>query len=229
MKTWKNFIWVIAIAVFSAILVTVSYFYFKPAKSTKIENRILFSIDSLHHQHTSDSLKYNDERDSLMSVITGLSKISEEKGKEIVRLRKLYELRKAEIVKLEPVAAVEYFSELTADTAVILSDSTVRTSLQAIDNANCIFVERDGYKVENDLLIEHVNILDSLSSKQLALIALKDTRIVSLTNDYYASQKIINNQLLLIDKQKKKIRRKNAKLWIFGGVAAVLTFVTVVQ
>lgn len=225
MKTWKNYSWVIAIAAFSVVVVTVSYLYFKPKKSTQIENRILFSIDSLKHKHTWDSLIFIDVHDSLTTVIDGLMKVSEAKGKEIVRLRKLYELKKDEIVHLDPAPAVEYFSERTSDTAAILADSSVSTSLQAITNANCLFIERDGYKAENILLIDRVNILDSLSSTQLSLIALKDTRIVSLTNDYYSSQKIINDQLLLIDKQKKKIRRKNAKLWIAGSVATILTFV----
>jgi hypothetical protein len=202
---------------------------FTPAPVGDELNRIKTERELLVKKHRYDSVQYAKTTDSMATIIEGLKVVSTIKGQEIVRLRALNKGKRDEIAKLPPVQAVQYFSDRTGMESTLLADSTVLTPLPAITIANTLIFERYSFESENDALISRSEIQDTIISKQSVLLNLKDIRIVNLTNEYYASQRIMNDQNSVIKKQKKNIRTKNALVGILGGIAVGAVVVTLVK
>ena len=176
-----------------------------------------------------DSVVYQKNNDSLVTIITGLKKVSEFKAKEIVRLRALFAVKKDSIRTLPPSDAVSYFATRTGEKTTIRSDSSVITTLQAVTISNLLFAEQTEYLAEVVALESRMMVQDTILAKQGELLKIKDGRIVQLTNEYHASQRIMAEQTALNKKLLRNVRTKNAILVTLGGIAVGTTLVAILK
>jgi hypothetical protein len=172
--------------------------------------------NTVYINHVADSVYYQKQADSLATIVVGLKKVSESKGKEIVRLRALFAIKKDSVAILSPTETVNMFQRETGENTILQRDSSVITTLKAISISNVSFVEGRGLKEEIKCWEESNVIKDSLISVQHSLLTVKDTRIATLTNEYYKQQIATKN----IEKANKKRMTKNVILGVSAGVLA---------
>lgn len=195
--------WVILLVIISLVGgVFLSYLF----RKTKTE--------TVYINHTADSVFYQKQADSLAAIVVGLKNVSESKGKEIVRLRALLVSKRDSIKLMSPTETVKLFSQETGETTNIQSDSSVITSLRAITISNISFAEVRSLQQEVRCWGDVVYVKDSLIETQNALLTLKDSRITTLTDEYYKSQSAINS----LNKVNKKRMTKNVILGVTTGV-----------
>lgn len=195
--------WVIGLVIVSLLCGVLLSFLFRKEK-----------VNTVVINHVSDSISYQKQYDSLSVIVDGLKKISESKGKEIVRLRGLLAANKDSVITLSPTETVSMFSEETGEKATLQGDSTVLTTLPAIKFSNLSFVEVKSLHSEIRCWEELALVKDSIITLDQSLLAMKDGRILTLTNEYYQSQTATKN---LQKQHKKEVFRKT-----FIGVSAGL-------
>jgi hypothetical protein len=120
------------------------------------------------------------------------------------------------VMTLSPTETVKLFGEETGENTILQRDSSVITTLKAISISNVSFVEVRGLKEEIKCWEESNVIKDSLISVQHSLLTVKDTRITTLTDEYYKQQLATKN----IEKANKKRMTKNVILGVSAGVLA---------
>ena len=177
-------------------------------------------VETVYISHTADSIYYQKQADSLATIADGLKKVSMSKGREIVRLRGLLVAKTDSVINLSPTETVSMFQEETGEKTILQRDSSVITTLQAIQISNVSFVETRSLKTEIECWEENNVIKDSLISIQNSLLTVKDTRIGVLTDEYYKQQIATKS----IERANKKRMTKNVILGVSAGV--IVGFVT---
>jgi len=180
-------------------------------------------IDSLRNAHREDSLRYAFELTLLMGRDSVLNNAIIQKDKQIDDLKKNLSKEIETIILLPATETVGLFSHNTGDTAKIIvigGDTTCIVSIPSIRLCNVLFAERNACISENIILQSKVETCLDLVDEKNDQLNLTYGRIEKLTDEYYRSQSIINNQQKYMGKYAKKVRNRNIFIGIISGVAA---------
>lgn len=213
----KNLIWIGVIAL-AFIAVFFTGWWLRPPKIITQQQ----AVDDLRNSHQQDSLKYAFDLSKLREDSADFVLIIEEKDEKIAVLQKMRYERSDEISVLPATETIELFNQNTGDTAKILvinRDTSCIAPIPSIRIANVLMEERKTYIAETIILKEKCRTYADLLNNQDEKLSLTYKRIRQLTDDYYNSHLIIDNQQKSMIKLGKKIRTRNIVIGISWGVA----------
>lgn len=211
MEVLKRYWLQIVICLIVAIAVGVAVWFLKPVK-------VVVQDPSQVQPHKFDSLVYIQKTDSLIKVISGLKEQDEKK-----RIQYAVLLREQKILadKLQTIPATEVvkrFDEKTGDKSILHRDSTATISLFAMRNAVGLFVAGEQCLDRERLTLDQGEFTRSIIASQDSLLRVKDSRIYSLTREFYDSQLRITGLNVAVENRDRKIRTKNIFIGILSGV-----------
>lgn len=126
---------------------------------------------------------------------------------------------------LPPTGQTKYFTYQTGEPCVQNADSSCTTTLQAIRNANALFVEGDAAKEENCRLEELLVVKDSITRLKTERIALGDSISAVQSNMIIELVKDGTKKDATIKDQDKKIGLLKKALTITTAIAGTLAIV----
>jgi hypothetical protein len=218
----KKYWWVVVVVILTAIAV----WFLKPSPiiPPAPDNAVII--------HQFDSVKYIKTADSLKVVISGLEK-------EIVSRRRSYEQlarklnEKVNAVQSMPATdVVTAFNERTGDSSVIEQrdgNDFVISPMSAIRVAVVEFYQKDAAMAGIAFYSEQDSINQLIVKGLKDLVATKDSRIVKLTNEFYNQESEKAELKAQVEKEQKKVRRRNTVIGITAGAAAVAVIIAVVK
>ena len=179
--------------------------------------------------HAFDSIKYIHKADSLQNIVITLEeKISQNENnfKYIVRSQQ----RKVDSVKNYTTPQVVAAFEQKTDSKLSMHDSNnVIAPVISIRRAVSLLVEGDNCKDNVSYYLRQDSLKNELISGKTDMIYLKDTRIASLTKEFYTSQGTIDKLNTDLDKAKRKVRTRNTIIGVVAGAAAVAVGIVILK
>ncbi len=157
------------------------------------------------------------ERDSLLEVIHEYEQDLQWWRGRLPIVETKYILIAKAIDTLSADSATAYFADRTDANSVLLGDSLVQTEIEAIRNANRLFVERD-------MLVEKIGIKDSIIGIQDGIISayLSRDSLFLRENDMY--RMLANKYYLWYDHQ-QALSEKRGEIIKWGGASLGVLFI----
>jgi len=227
METKYKIIW---IAVIALLLVGVFFFgwWMKPTVIVDQSN----TVDSLRYAHHTDSIYLSSLVRFLKQDVDSLKEVVKKQDKELSSLSSVSKLERDAIKKLPADRQIKLYSENAGDSAylaVINNDTVGISKMKAILDVNLTY--HDNLKLRNEQRLLHsqnVN-LRSIVGLQDSIINVEQLRNTKLTDDYWLSQKVINNITIDNNKKDKKIRNRNIVIGVLSGIAAAGIGVAIIK
>jgi len=179
-------------------------------------------IDSLRNAHREDSIQYAFNLSKFIDQDSVYEKEIQEKDQLIASLRYNLSQDRKVIEVLPADKTIQMFSEQTGDSSlvgIVEGDTVCISTVPSIRIANVLFKERMSLIKENRLLSSKIETYLDLVDHKNENLALTYARINKLTDEYYRSQTIINNQQKFMERYAKKVRNRNIWMGIIGGLA----------
>lgn len=219
MKTWiKKYWWIVAVIA----LIIVAVIFFWPKKVVPV-------VDDTVSVHRFDSLVYIHSNDSLKGVITTLEAEIVKRSAVYARTVAILNSKISTVQTLPANDVVEVFSDRVYVDVKLRSDSNVIVPLQGIRNAVVMIYRMDAAIAGLEYYSGQDSLQREVIGQQKQLLAIKDTRIVNLTSEFYQSQSAITGLRADIAKQQRKVRNRNTLIGIVAGAGAVAILVAVLK
>lgn len=214
----KKYWWVVAVI---ALIITAAIFFW-PKKPVVVP-------ESAIPAHKFDSLIYIRTNDSLRTVISALEQEIVKREAYYGRLKAILSKKSDAVQTLPKTKVVEVFSDKIHVDVELREDSNVIVPLQGIRNAVVLIYDGEAAIAGVEYYAGQDSLQRALIDKQKELIGIKDARIVGLTKEFYASQNVIAELKTDLEKQQKKVKRRNTMLGVISGAGAVAILVAVLK